>query len=169
MQRGKIIFLLSIILMGSLYLPTNVYAQQREVIVSVRFEDQEFILSEIMSFSLDQLQQYLGDGNSEEDHLKVGLYLPTWTYYVHSGTQNEGLGNYLYDTYIEQTEQGNDSFFIQAEIFENGQRIGDGFQFIALIKEDDDPYPAEPNHKYLSTCSKDGSQLLFSIEITDGG
>lgn len=165
-KKGRIIFLAILVFLGIFSFPKAVFAQEGvepQIKIIVEDEKESFILNSKAFYNINTLQEYLGDGDNNGDENKGALYFPTWTFYVHSGTKGEGLGNFLARKwYSEVYLTGKENLTIKASIYLNDVLIGDGITFLKAVKPEEE-FLTEPGIVYINTCAGEDIRLIFQI------
>ena len=168
--KGRTIFL-AILFLGIFSFPKNVFAQEnaeQEIKIILDGGQEVFTLTSEIFYNTNALQEYLGDGNNDGDESKAPFYFPTWTYYVHSGTKGEGLGNFLARKWHSEVYlTGKEDLTIKADIYLNDLLIGTGITFLGAVQADGEEFPFEPGTVYINTCAGPDVRLIFKIDLIE--
>jgi len=155
-------------LLGVFISPQTVYAQelnQFNLRVVMEDSDKTLVFEDLREFNdINELEKFLGNGNDGTAHERIGFFGPSWTFYVHSATKEEGLGNILFREWFSFALKGkNDELVINSDIYLNDILIGDSLVFVTQVKVSEE-FQGEPGVLYINTCANKFLRIIYKIE-----
>lgn len=128
---------------------------------SIEFATKEeiFIFDNLREFDgADEIAIFLGNGNDEDAFNRIGFFSDSRVFYVHSGTSQRGLGNFLKEK-VNET----DEISLDVDVRLDNTLIGNELMFINKITKDK-IFQGKKGGLYIITCLGHEYRIIFEIK-----